>query len=140
MAHYALLDENNIVTDVIAGRDEDEDDADPEEVNGASTSHIDWEEHYGSINGQICKRTSINTEGGIHILGGTPFRKNFACIGYTYDYERDAFIPPKLFDSWILDEDTCLWIPPIPIPDDENFYEWDEENQSWSLISIENDE
>jgi len=82
----------------------------------------------------IWKQTSYNTQGGVHKLGGTPFRKNHAGIGYTYDEDRDAFIPPKPFNSWILDEDTCLWNAPIPYPNDENRYKWNEENQSWDLI------
>lgn len=75
-------------------------------------------------------QTSYNTHGGQH-PEGKPFRKNYAGIGYIYDPERDAFIPPKLFSSWLLNEQTCLWEPPIPMPIDENFYVWDEESISW---------
>ena len=82
----------------------------------------------------IWKQTSYNTYGGAHNNGKTPFRKNHAGIGYTYDEARDAFIPPKPYNSWILNEDTCQWQSPIPYPNDENRYKWNEENQSWDLI------
>jgi hypothetical protein len=83
----------------------------------------------------IWKQTSYNTNGGIHLLGGNPFRKNFAGIGYTYDSERDAFIPPKPFNSWILNETTCLWNPPVDKPNDDNMYKWNEEILNWELIN-----
>ena len=81
-------------------------------------------------------QTSYNTHGGVHNNGGTPLRKNHAGIGYTYDEDRDAFIPKKLFNSWILNEFTCLWESPIPYPQDNNEYKWNELNQSWDLIEI----
>jgi hypothetical protein len=118
MAHYAFLDENNIVTEVIVGKEEGEDGA-------------DWEAHYGAFRGQTCKRTSYNTRGGVHSGGGTPYRKNYAGIGFTFDAGRDAFIPPKPYASWLLDEDTCLWNAPVPYPDDGNRYQWDEDSLSW---------
>jgi hypothetical protein len=79
-------------------------------------------------------QTSYNTSGGQHLLGGVPLRKNFAGIGYTYDYVRDAFIPVKPFASWVLNEETCLWNPPIPHPGDGKDYAWDETNFSWVEI------
>jgi hypothetical protein len=79
-------------------------------------------------------QTSYNTHGGVHNNGGTPLRKNHAGIGYTYDEDRDAFIPKKPFNSWILNESTCLWQSPIPYPQDNNRYKWNEQNQSWDLI------
>jgi hypothetical protein len=79
-------------------------------------------------------QTSYNTKGGVHKLGGTPLRKNFAGIGYSYDAEKDAFIPPKPYPSWVLNEDTCLWNPPVEMPEDGNFYEWNETDQQWDLI------
>jgi hypothetical protein len=82
----------------------------------------------------IWKQTSYNTRGGVHLTGGTPFRKNHASIGYTYDEDRDAFISPKPFNSWILNEDTCLWEAPVAYPDDENRYAWNETNQTWDLV------
>ena len=78
-------------------------------------------------------QTSYNTYAGQHRDGGTPLRKNFAGVGYTYDATRDAFIPPQLYPSWTLDEDTCLWEPPIAYPDDDNMYIWNEETQAWDL-------
>jgi hypothetical protein len=116
MAHYAFLDEHYIVTEVIVGKDE---------------SNFDWEKHYGDFRGQLCKRTSYNTVGGVHNGGGTPYRKNYAGIGYSYDPERDAFIPPKPFPSWVLDEITCLWTAPTPMPEDGKRYNWDEATTSW---------
>ncbi|NDG30370.1 hypothetical protein EB118_09895 [bacterium] len=82
------------------------------------------------------KQTSYNTVRGIHNNGGTPFRKNYAGIGYTYDPQRDAFIPPKPFNSWILNENTCLWEAPIAYPTDNNVYRWNEETLSWDLLSL----
>lgn len=122
MAHYAFLDANNIVTEVIVGIDEGEQDT-------------DWEQHYGNFRGQVCKRTSYNTRGGVHINGGQPFRKNYAGIGYTYDADRDAFIPPQPFPSWTLDDASCLWVPPIPYPTDGQLYSWDESLINWVINS-----
>ena len=81
-------------------------------------------------------QTSYNTLGGQHTLGGTPLRKNYAGIGYTYDSERDAFIPPTPFTSWLLNEDTCLWEAPTPMPTDDKQYSWDEETLSWVEIEL----
>lgn len=108
MAHYAFLDENNIVTEVIVGTDE------TELIEG-----LDPETWYGNFRGQVCKRTSYNAN----------IRKNYAGIGFTYDAERDAFIPPKPFASWVLNEETCNWKPPVPMP--EGNYRWDEDSVSW---------
>jgi len=121
MAHYAFLDENNVVTEVIVGKEEG--------------GLIDWESHYGAFRGQICKRTSYNTCGGAHQLGGTPFRKNYAGIGYTYDATKDAFIPPQPFASWTLNESSCLWEAPVAYPDDGNMYQWDEDTTNWVEIT-----
>jgi hypothetical protein len=118
MAHYAFLDTNNIVTEVIVGKDEGED-------------GIDWEQHYGEFRGQTCKRTSYNTNGGVHTSGGTPYRKNYAGIGYTYDSGRDAFIPPQQFASWTLNETSCIWEAPTPRPTDGKVYAWDEAQLAW---------
>jgi hypothetical protein len=81
----------------------------------------------------IWKQTSYNTVGGVHQLGGVPFRKNHAGIGYTYDENKDAFIAPKPFNSWILNEFSCLWEPPVPYPQDGKEYIWNEQNQFWKL-------
>ena len=121
MAHFAKLDENNIVIFVTVGRDED---------NGK-------EVELSARTGNVYKQTSYNTHGGVHTLGGTPFRKNYAGIGYTYDSQRDAFIPPQPFPSWVMSEETCLWSSPVPYPTDvgtaENpkRYNWDEATTSW---------
>jgi hypothetical protein len=80
-------------------------------------------------------QTSYNTSGGVHVLGGTPLRKNYAGIGHTYDRERDAFIPPQPYASWTLNEDTCLWESPIPYPNDNKAYEWNESTQEWVEIT-----
>ena len=122
MAHYALINETtNIVTDVFVGKDE------------TDASH-DWEQYYAP-DGFICRRTSYNTHGGTHTDGGTPFRKNYAGIGYTFDAARDAFIPPQPFPSWTLNDDTCLWEPPVPYPDAGPDYTWNEEGQQWAPAS-----
>lgn len=117
MAHYAFLDENYIVTEVIVGRDE---------------SNFDWEQYYGSFRGQLCKRTSYNTSQGAHNEGKEPFRKNYAGIGYIYDAVRDAFIPPKPHSSWVLNEETCCWDAPISYPTDGRMYYWNEPS-GWVL-------
>ena len=118
MAHYAFLDQNNIVIEVIVGKDEAE-------------GGIDWEAHYGAFRSQPCKRTSYNTQGGVHSGGGTPYRKNYAGIGYIYDAQRDAFISPKPFASWTLNETSCLWDAPTPMPTEGGPYRWDESTTSW---------
>ena len=112
MAHYAFLNEDNIVTEVIVGRNEDE------IVNGVS----DWETHYGNIRGQVCKRTSYNGN----------IRKQFAGIGFSFDETADVFIAPKPFASWSLDANYD-WQAPIDYPADGKQYSWDEANQSWVL-------
>ena len=115
MAHYAFLDENNIVTQVIVGRHE------YETVDGIS----DWETYYGEFHNQRCVRTSYNSN----------IRKNYAGIGFIYDEGRDAFIPPQPFPSWVLDEDTCLWDAPIPKPNDGQPYSWDEDTLTWIVLT-----
>jgi len=82
-------------------------------------------------------QTSYNTQGGVHLLGGTPLRKNYAGIGYTYDEARDAFIPPKPFNSWLLNEDTCQWDAPVAYPTDGKRYMWDEEQQQWTEVETQ---
>jgi hypothetical protein len=122
MAHYAFINENNVVVEVIVGKDEGD-------------MGIDWETHYGEFRGLQCKRTSYNTLGNVHTTGGIPFRKNYAGIGFTYDPIKDAFIPPKPFDSWTLNSDSCLWEPPIPYPEDNNVYTWNEIMTRWDRIN-----
>jgi len=117
MAHFAKLDAKNEVVFVTAGKDE--------ETEGELTLRT----------GAIYKQTSYNSRGGIHLLGGTPLRKNYAGIGYKYDAQRDAFIPPQPFPSWTLNEQTCLWDCPVAYPTDGQQYQWDEETINWALVS-----
>ncbi len=124
MAYYAVVDGYNIVTEVFTGKDEGD-------------TIIDWERYYSDFLNKRVLRTSYNTFGGKHLYGKEPFRKNYAGVGYTYDPHRDAFIPPKPYESWILNEETCLWESPIPYPEDGNYYIWDEENLSWEGGSID---
>jgi len=122
MAHFAKLDANNIVTFVTVGRQED----DGREADLCART------------GDVYKQTSYNTHGGVHALGGTPLRKNYAGIGYTYDADRDAFIPPKPYASWVLNEGTCLWDAPVAYPDDGKRYKrysWDEATTSWVEVA-----
>ena len=84
----------------------------------------------------IWKQTSYNTHGGVHSSGGTPLRKNHAGIGFIYDENRDAFIPPKPFNSWILNEDTCLWNAPVAYPTDGNKYTWNESTLTWDIVEV----
>jgi len=84
----------------------------------------------------IWKQTSYNTHGGVHSFGGTQFRKNHAGIGYTYDEDRDAFIPKKPYNSWVLNEDTCLWNAPVAMPQDDNIYSWNESTLTWDIAEV----
>jgi hypothetical protein len=119
MAHFAEIDENNIVTRVL--------------VVGDDQEHRGQEFLADDLGlGGTWLKTSYNTQGGVHTLGGTPFRKNYAGIGYTYDAERNAFIPPKPFDSWLLNEESCNWNAPVAMPVEEGkFFTWDEDSVSW---------
>ena len=115
MSHFAKVN-NGIVVQVIV--------AEPEFFNTfVDSSPGEW------------IQTSYNTHGGVHTLGGTPLRKNYAGIGFTYDRTRDAFIPPKPFASWVLNEDTCLWSAPVAMPDDGKQYEWNEDTQAWVEVT-----
>lgn len=129
MAHFAKLNAENYVIFVTVARDEDE----------------NREIEISQQTGEIYKRTSYNTRGGIHYQSdnNTPsqdqskaFRKNYAGIGYYYDSIRDAFIPPKPYPSWILNEDTCLWDSPVPYPNDGKWYEWNEDILNWQEINF----
>ena len=115
MAHYAFLNENNIVTEVIVGKDE------------TDTTH-NWEEFYGNLRGQTCKRTSYNEN----------YRKNYAALGDTFDAGRDAFYRPQPYPSWVLNETTCVWEPPLAKPSDASFskhYAWNEDTTSWIEVT-----
>jgi len=129
MASFAKIGLNNKVIEVLSVHNNELKDANgiEQEANGIDflTKLTGW---------SIWKQTSYNTLAGEHKLGGTPFRKNHAAIGYTYDEDRDAFIPPKPYPSWTLNETTCLWTPPVERPIDNNHYKWNETNQTWDLI------
>lgn len=116
MAHFAELNEKNLVINVIPASDEFE-------LNG--------EELNQQVTGNVWKRTSYNTVNGHHTNNGTPFRGNYAAIGFIYNEVLDAFIPPKPFNSWILNESIFNWVPPIPVPDASPTWMWDENTQSW---------
>jgi hypothetical protein len=130
MAHFARLDSNNVVTFVTVGRQEDD----------------GQEAVLSSRTGDVYKQTSYNTRGGVHYDPNTgepsadqskAFRKNYAGLGYTYDAGRDAFVPPKPYNSWVLNETTCLWDAPVAMPEDAGTgeppkrYTWDEDTISW---------
>ena len=115
MAHYAILDDSNVVTFVHPGKDEGED-------------GIDWEDYYGAV------RCSYNTRGGVHQNGGAPFRYNFPSPGWTFHPEHGpdgAFVPPQPFSSWVLNPDTALWDAPVSMPAEGGPWVWDESTLSW---------
>lgn len=115
MAHYAYLDDDGVVTQVIVGKDEDE-------------GGVDWEEYYGAV------RCSYNTRGGVHATGGVAFRMNYPGPGWSYDPDfgaDGAFIPPQPFPSWTLNPATALWDAPVPLPEGDGPWEWDESSLSW---------
>jgi hypothetical protein len=115
MAHFAKINTDNVVTQVIVVGDEFAD--------TYAESRLVFNERW--------IQTSYNTYGGVHTSGGTPLRKNYAMVGGTYDEQRDAFLPIKNFDSWILNEETCCWEAPVPKPNDGPYYLWDEDTVSW---------
>jgi len=131
MAHFAKLGTGNIIERVeVVSND----------IATTEQAGIDFLQNLYKDRA-IWKQTSFNTKGGAHKTGGTPFRKNFASIGYTYDQTRDAFIPPKPFNSWVLNEDSCQWEAPVARPeltqeqiDNNNYYTWNETNQTWDLV------
>ena len=124
MAHFVKLGiGNKVVQGVVVHND----------IATSEQAGVDFLNNLYGTN-DVWKQTSYNTLKGNHLLGGTPFRKNYAGIGFKYDQTRDAFIPPKPFKSWILNETTCDWEAPVAIPDDGQRYIWNETNQSWDLI------
>lgn len=132
MAYYATLDDNNFVISVGPGIDED-----------ILLEGLQPELFYGNVVEKKVKRTSYNTFAGVHYTNGIPsqdqskaFRKNYAGIGYYYDSIRDAFIPPKPFPSWTLNEDTCLWDSPVPYPNNGKMYTWNEDILNWEEINL----
>ena len=131
MASFAKI-ENNIVITVVSVVNEVLKDSNGIEQEAIGIQFL--RTLYNEPN-SIWKQTSYNTNGGVHSLGGTPFRKNHAGIGYTYDQQRDAFIPQKPYNSWILNESTCNWDAPVARPDDNNMYKWNEETLNWELMN-----
>jgi len=120
MAHFAEIDGSSIVTRVIVVADEYE---------------ADGENWCNALLGGTWKQTSYNTYGGTHSSGGTPFRKNYAAIGFTYDAVKDAFIPPQPYPSWTLNESTCIWETSVVKPVDDNVYRWDEDTLQWIQVN-----
>ena len=112
MSHFAYVNQDGIVEQVIVAEQDVID-------SGLFGNPLRW------------VQTSYNTLGGVHKLGGTPLRKNYAGIGYKYDAIRDAFIPPRPYNSWLLNEETCLWYAPVSPPDDGNYYIWNEDSLNW---------
>jgi hypothetical protein len=131
MAHFVKLGiGNKVIQGVVVHND----------VATSEQAGVDFLNNLYGTN-DIWKQTSYNTIGGVHLQGGTPFRKNFAGIGFKYDQTRDAFIPPTPYPSWTLNETTCLWDPPVVKPeltqeqiDNNNYYNWNEATTSWDLV------
>ena len=128
MALFAKLGANGEVLEVVAV-----DNSVVKKSNGIEQENLGISYLTELTHWPIWKQTSYNTYSGIHKLGNTPFRKNFATIGGKYDEDRDAFIPAKPYDSWTLNETTCQWEAPVALPDTENSYSWNEETQQWDL-------
>ena len=123
MAHYAFLDENNIVIEVIVGINE------TQLIEGKSPAQ--W---YEEFRNQKCVQTSYNTSGGVHANGGTPLNKNYAGIGYSWD--GTGFAAPQPFPSWTLDKETYLWTAPVAMPTDGKPYSWNEDSKSWDEVAL----
>ena len=122
MAHFAEINADNLVVRVLVVPDAQEDRGQEFLADDLGL-------------GGTWKKTSYNTQAGVHVNGGTPYRKNYAGIGYTFDAERDAFITPKPYASWVLDEGTCNWDAPVAMPTDDKMYRWDEETTSWVEVA-----
>jgi hypothetical protein len=124
MAHFAKIGKGSKVEEVLVVSND---------VATTEQAGVDFLNNLYGTN-DIWKQTSYNTRGGVHLTDGTPFRKNFAGVGFKYDQTRDAFIEPKPYNSWILNETTCQWEAPVVKPDDGQRYNWNEENQTWDLV------
>jgi len=122
MAHFAEIDESNTVVRVLVV---------PDAQEGRGQEYLADDLGLGGT----WKKTSYNTQGGVHALGGTPYRKNYAGVGYAFDAVKDAFIAPKPYASWVLDEATCNWEAPVAMPTDDKMYRWDEETTSWVEVA-----
>ena len=128
MAHFAKINASNIVTDLVVLDDTDTQDESGNEVESVGAKYL------ADGFGGTWKKTSYNTHAGVHQLGGTPFRKNYAGIGFTYDASKDAFYTPQPYPSWTLNDATCIWEAPTAYPDDGKFYTWNEGTTSWDEI------
>jgi len=126
MAHFAKLGVGNIVEQVIVVSND---------IATTEQAGLDFINKLYNTR-DVWKQTSYNTFGGVHGLNGTPLRKNYAGIGFQYDQTRDAFIPPKPYNSWILNEDTCLWNAPVAYPQDGNRYTWNELTLTWDIVEV----
>ena len=129
MAHFVEIDASNIVIRGVVLDDKDTQDENGDEVESVGAKYLS--DGFGGT----WKRTSYNTYGGVHKLGGTPFRKNYAGIGYTFDEGRDAFYTPQPYPSWTLNEGTCQWEAPTAYPDDGKMYSWNEDTTSWDEVT-----
>ena len=134
MASFAKLNSENIVIAVVSVVNEVLKDSNGIEQEQLGINFL--KTLYNEPNA-VWKQTSYNTHGGVHSNNGTPFRKNHAGIGYTYDEARDAFIPPKTYNSWVLNEETCNWNAPIPYPNDGQKYSWNEETKNFEVKTIQ---
>ena len=128
MAHFAEIDDSNIVLRVLVLDDKDSQDESGNEVESIGAKYLN--DSFGGT----WKRTSYNTRSNIHSLDGTPFRKNYAGTGFIYDDAKDAFYAPQPFASWTLNEDTCQWDAPVTYPDDGKLYDWNEGTTSWDEV------
>jgi hypothetical protein len=131
MASFAKIGLNNKVIEILSVVNEVLHDA-----NGVEQEAIGIDFLTKLTGYPVWKQTSYNTHGGVHNNGGIPLRKNHAGIGYTYDEDRDAFIPPKSFNSWVLNEDTCIWEAPVAMPINENIYTWNESTLTWDIVEV----
>ena len=129
MAHFVKINDSNIVIRGVVLDDKDTQDENGDEVESVGAKYLS--DGFGGT----WKRTSYNTFGNVHRLGGTPFRTNYAGIGYTYNAAKDAFISPQPYPSWPLNEDTCLWDAPTAYPDDGKKYTWNEDTTSWDEVT-----
>jgi len=125
MAHFAKLGTGNIVKQVVVVSND---------IATTEQAGIDFLNNLYNTPYDVWRQTSYNTRGGVHKLGGIPFRKNFAGVGYRYNQTLDAFIAPQPYISWKINKDTCLWEAPVALPDTENRYNWNEETTSWDLL------
>ncbi len=124
MAHFAKLGVGNVVEKVVVVNND---------VATTEQAGVDFlNDLYGT--NDVWKQTSYNTKGGVHLLDGTPFRKNYGAIGFKYNETLDGFIPPQRFKSWILNETSCLWEAPVAYPEDGQDYDWNETDKTWDLV------